>query len=252
MVDVAIQEAIGRFFAAKLRAAVHYELFTRTGSGPALTAAARQCRCARFAWADAAARASSVYVDDLTFGPEPWLRGTWADRLPAIDADLQALERLAQASEQLPSEPAHDAEAAVDPELARVIAMLTSHADAGAVTHQPPDGFRRGEAIPVELLARGAAHDEVSSVSLRYRRLDQSDAYRQAEMHSRAGQGRWAGEIPAGYADSRYPVQYFFALRGRSGNAGMYPGLGEDLCGQPYFVVRSAPAARLEVLPGQM
>jgi hypothetical protein len=252
MVDVAIQEAIGRFFAAKLRAAVHYELFTRTGSGPAITAAARQCRSARSAWADAAAHASSVYVDDLTFGPEPWLRGTWADRLPAIAADLQALERLAQACEPLPSGLAHDPEVAVDPELAAVIAMLTSHPDASAVTHQPPDGFRRGEAIPVELVARGAARDEVSRVSLRYRRLDQSDAYRQAEMHTRAEQGRWTSEVPAGYADSPYPVQYFFVLRGRGGNAGMYPGLGEDLCGQPYFVVRSAPAARPKVLPVQM
>jgi len=89
-------------------------------------------------------------------------------------------------------------------------------------------------------------------VSLRYRRLDQSDAYRQAEMHAGAGQGRWAGEVPAGYADSPYPVQYFFVLRGRNGIAGLYPGLGEDLCGQPYFVVRSAPAARAEVLPVEM
>jgi hypothetical protein len=127
--------------------------------------------------------------------------------------------------------------------------LLTSRPGDIAITHRLPEGFRRGDVISLELVARGAgraagaggaASDDVASVAVRYRRLDQSHAYRQAEMNADRRDGRWAVQIPAGYADSAYPMQYFFVVRGRNGNAWLYPGLGEDLCGQPYFVIRSA------------
>jgi len=249
MVDVGIQEAIGRFFAAKLRAVVCYELFERTGSAPAIHAAVRHCRAARSAWADAAALGSGAYAHDLTFGPEPWLRGTWSDRLPAIDADLDALEKLARATE-VPADPA----LAADPELAQVIGLLTSRADSVAVTHDPPASFRRGEAIPLVLLGAGAARDEIAGAAVRFRRLDQSEAWRRVEMEP-DGAERWVAQVPAGYADSPFPVQYFFVLSGRVRTAWQHPGLGDDLCGQPYLVVRSAVGsgghdlARLNVRP---
>ncbi len=107
-VDVSIQEALGRFFAGKLRAAVLYELWLSTGDPSPLPAALETYLGARAAWADAAERAFGVYVDDLTFGPQPWLRGTWADRLPAIDRDLEDLEVVARSSGTGDAVPASD------------------------------------------------------------------------------------------------------------------------------------------------
>ena len=34
-----------------------------------------------------------MYVADITFGPLPHQRGHWSDRLPAIDADIAAMEQ---------------------------------------------------------------------------------------------------------------------------------------------------------------
>ena len=56
-----------------------------------LRAARTHYRAARAAWAETAGAARGVYQDDLAFGPEPHLRGHWADRLAAIDADLAAM-----------------------------------------------------------------------------------------------------------------------------------------------------------------
>ena len=167
MVDVGIQEAIGRFFAAKLRAAVYYELFVRTGSPPAIGAAVRHCRAARSAWSEAAARAPDAYAHDLAFGPQPWLRGTWSDRLPAIDADLEALEELAQRSEPLRPGPGRESELELERALKRLVGLLTSRPGGVELTHRPPDGFRRGDAIPLELVAGGTAPDEVAGVAVR-------------------------------------------------------------------------------------
>jgi hypothetical protein len=49
---------------------------------------------------------------------------------------------------------------------------------------------------------------------------------------------RYRAEIPAGYADSPYPLQYYFELRRSPTEAWLYPGFGDDLAGQPYFVLR--------------
>jgi hypothetical protein len=239
VVDVGIQEAIGRFFAGKLRAAVFYELFVRTGRGSAIREALHYYRMARSAWAEAAARASVAYVGDLTFGPQPWLRGTWSDRLPSIDADLEAVAELARSS-------ASDA-TGLDPEIGRAVELMTHGPTGVAVTHRPLAAFRRGEAIPIVLDIEGAARNEIAGVSLRYRRLDQSETYRRVEMD--AAQGRWAAAVPAGYADSPHPVQYFFVLRGSRGNAWLYPGLDPELSGQPYVVIQHRPARRRRAGP---
>ena len=233
LVDVAIQEATGRFFAGKLRAAVFYELFLRTGRGWAIREALSHYQMARSAWAEAADLAAGAYAADLTFGPQPWLRGTWSDRLPAVDADLAVIAELARSQKAVASGPGLETERAV---------ALMSHKLAGfAVMHRPLESFRRGEPIPVALAVEGVAAHEVAGVSLRYRRLDQSKTYRQVEMDAEGG--RWVAAVPAGDADSPYPVQYRFVLRGRDASAWLHPGLGPDLDGQPYFIVRQRPVA---------
>jgi hypothetical protein len=52
-------------------------------------------------------------------------------------------------------------------------------------------------------------------------------------------EGRFTATIPAAYTDSPFPLQYFFALM-QDGRADMAPGLGADLCNQPYYVLRQA------------
>ena len=129
-IDVRIEAGLGRFFAGKLRAATGYALFERTGDVASLRAARTHYRAARAAWAETAGAARGVYQDDLAFGPEPHLRGHWADRLAAIDADLAAMTarliqaRLTQSRQsrsgpaRAPLEPARRSGAPRDPRLA--------------------------------------------------------------------------------------------------------------------------------------
>jgi hypothetical protein len=226
--DVCIEAALGRFFAGKLRAGVGYERDRSARDPDALRGALAAHRSARDAWADAVAAAEGVYVRDLTYGPQAWLRGTWADRLPAIDADLRALEALVDAlgPDRRPVAPGTMASAAGPPRLP-------------GLSHRPPDGFEPGRDLTISLETDGA---RPVGVALRFRHLDQSQPYREVEMTP--GGDRFTASIPGAYADGVYPIQYAFVVRDGE-RARRYPGLGPELSDQPYVVVRPAPAGRM-------
>jgi hypothetical protein len=224
LVDVAILAALGRFFSSKLKAAVCYEIGTRTGSSGCLRDAVAALRAARSAWADAVIHADGVYVDDLTYGPQPWLRGSWSDRLAAIDADLDAMEAAAASGSATDRE---------DAEAQRLLVAVTARPPHGGVTHTPPTQFRPGEPVSV---AVGIDDDApITGVSLRYRHLDQSATYEELLMQRDAG--GFAAVVPAEYSDSPFALQYHFAIHGARGSW-QYPELGAELSDQPYFVVR--------------
>ena len=250
-VDVAIQSALGRFFAGKLRAGVAHALYARTGDAGRLREALEAYRSARAAWVEAAERARGVYRDDVTVGGEACLRGHWADRLAAIDADLgdlaaeweRAMGAAGPAGERRGPAAAEGMEgtAAMPP-----LAALDDAPPRATCSHVPPASFQRGQPVTVELAVRADGEGAGPiSVRLRYRRVSQAESYRVVEMERAAGvqdgvEHYWA-TIPGDYADSPYPLQYFFELREGRGarvRAWLHPGLAADLANQPYFVVR--------------
>ncbi|HEU5316633.1 MAG TPA: hypothetical protein VFX49_11025 [Chloroflexota bacterium] len=216
--DVRIVCGVGRFYAAKLRAAVAYALHTRRADPGLLAEGVRHYEAAIAAWTEAA-DAASVYVDDLSFGPEPKLRGHWRDRLPAMEADLAALR------DRLPAEV---------PPAKTSIEELATPPDVRAVTHQPPDGFARGRAVPLRIEA------DAPVARLHFRHVNQAESWRSVEMSERGG--TFSAEIPAGYTDSPYPLQYYFEVAPASARPWLYPGLDDELANQPYFVLTSRRA----------
>jgi len=225
LVDVEILSALGRFFGAKLKAAVSYEVASRTGSSSCLHDAIAAYRSARAAWTDAVHHADGVYLEDLTYGPQAWLRGTWSDRLAAIDADLETMEL--EAAQEQPTELA-------DAEAARILAAITARSSGGHAKHTPPASFRPGDAVPVSIEVGGAV--EIAGVWLRYRHVDQSAPYEEVAM-DRDADG-FSTEVPSGYSDSPFALQYHFVVRDVRGRSWQYPGLGPELSDQPYVVVR--------------
>lgn len=225
-IDLAILAELGRFFAGKLRAATGYELSLAAGSREALHTAVRAYRAAREAWRGAIDAAGDAYAGDLTFGPEPRLRGHWSDRLEAIEADLRDME----------------ASAADDPLDDGVAAGLLDRAAEPPpkvrVTHVPPSGYRAGVDLPLEVEVRGPVADRVDRITLRYRPMDHSLPYAALDLD---GSGRrFAGRIPGTALDGAYPFAYAFVLRTKGGAAWRHPGVGNDLASQPYFVLRPA------------
>jgi hypothetical protein len=225
-VDVAIQYGLGLFFAWKLRAGALYELYARSGHRRALEKALDAYASARSAWAQLAGRAKGVYVPDVTYGLAPELRGNWLDRLAAIDADLADMQKKSDEPAPVPDEDPKQIERA----MAEI--LTPEPRTEGNIDHTPPGPFKRGSAVRVELGAEGA-----ESARLHYRRVNQADIWRSAEMAG--SMGRWSAAIPAAYTDSAFPLQYYFELRAGAGAARLHPGLGKDLLQQPYYVVRS-------------
>ncbi len=227
--DVRIQMGLGRFFAAKFRSGVLYSIHERTGDRPALEAALKMYRTARAAWAEIADRTKLVYAADLSVSDKLSERGQWADRLPAIDQDIAAMEQ------RLPP-----AKSSADPRVSAAVAeaLARPRREPTAVSHQPPPFYRLKEALALELaIQKGRT---VASVRLFYRHVNQAERFVMADMQPRGKAYR--AEIPAAYADTRYPLQYYFELRESPEKVWLYPGFAENRLNQPYFVVE--PRAR--------
>ncbi|MGH2640093.1 MAG: hypothetical protein ACRDGO_00160, partial [Actinomycetota bacterium] len=219
--------------AGKMRAAVHYELALGIGDPAPLADAVTAYRAARAAWVDAIDRAAGVYVDDLTFGPQAFLRGSWSDRLPSIDQDLDAMEALARAP--LPRTGVSDEEAR------RVMTDVAGEVPTWPLSHTPPSSFRPGEPLTLDVGVDGTGAS-IEAVGLRYRHLDQSEKHEEVEMEREAD--RFVATIPSDYSDSPYPLQYHFVIKDVRGGTSLHPGLGADLSDRPYHVVRQEQALR--------
>ncbi len=226
--DAQIQAGLGRFFALKFRAATLWALYDRTGDRTALEQAIKMYRSARAAWAEIAATAKSVYTADITYGMTPHLRGSWLDRLPAIDDDIGDMEkRLHQPHQGAETHPPERVRKAIAAVLARPQHPVI------ACRHTPAARFRPGEPLRVELaVEKGYAR----SAQLHYRHVNQAERWRQTPMEVRDRLFR--AEIPGDYTQSRYPLEYYFELRDGSESAALHPGFNAELSNQPYFVVR--------------
>jgi hypothetical protein len=224
-IDTAIQSDLGQFFAHKLRASAHYEIFLQAHGRDQLSAAIREYRAARDVWARLAKRATGVYVSDVAFGHEPQQRGHWSDRLPAIDADIATLQSL---YDKAPEQSAAK-------EVAQPAPLAAKRLDV-TCRHEPPPSFRSGEPLTLTLSVAKAQEPLALAARLHYRHVNQADAHRVAEMKS--DQNAWQAVIPADYTQSPFPLEYFFELQSAAGQGTLYPGFAPSLCNQPYFVVR--------------
>ncbi|QDK79927.1 hypothetical protein EXU85_15440 [Spirosoma sp. KCTC 42546] len=227
-IDIAMQIALGRFFASKFRAGVLYAIFDQTGDRSALEQSLKAYRTARSVWADLANQAKGVYKSDITVGEQPFLRGHWLDRLPAIDQDLAAMTQKLEQAERSADTSAGRAQAAVQ------IAMGRPRRSVTDCRHPQPQPFQAGQAVPIELSPAKA----IKSIRLYYRHVDQAERYEMVEMQA-AGQ-QYRATIPAAYTNSPYPLQYYFELQESPETASLYPGFNATLTNQPYFLVRQA------------
>jgi hypothetical protein len=227
VVDVRLLRGLGRFFAEKLRAGVLAAVHAAAGGRRALALAVERYRSARQAGAALSAIADPVYAADLSASDKISERGRWSDRLPAIDADIARLER--QLAGLAP-------EGTAAPRLAAAVAAALARAPrpASPCTHVAAAGVRPGVDVPLQVTPRPGR--EVVAVRCHYRPVDQSRRF--ATIDLTADGGAFRGAIPRADVDDRFPLQYHFVVRERTGAVGLVPGLGEALTQVPYFVLR--------------
>lgn len=228
LVDARMQARLGRFFAARLRSACAFELYLLTGLRNAYLDAAAEYRSARDAWHAVVQAAEGIYQDDLSYGPQPWLRGHWRDRLAAIDRDIEGLEFwYINDRDRHPDDPERAAESLVR---LRGWAGTASALLAGGI----PDAFEPGRPLEVRLDAAGKA-----AARLHFRRVNQSETWASLPMERRGG--TLVASIPPDLTDTAFPVQFYVSLE-EGGRVSLAPGLSEDLCSVPYAVAMPARA----------
>lgn len=217
--DILILNGLGRFYAGLFRAGIFYSIHQKSGDPTAAQQALAAFRKARQSWADFSARAKSIYAADVSYGRPAFRRGNWADRLPAIDSDLAALEQsLTSASAK--SGFAADAlrRAAETPHL-----TLDAH-------HTPADSFHPGS----DLLLTISTPSTVTDAILWYRHVTHGERWRSIPMQHSVGSHSAA--IPADYTNSPFPLQYYFELRTASA-ATLHPPFNSTWSNQPYYAI---------------
>ena len=224
-VDIEIQAALGEFFAAKFRSGILFHVYQLSREEAALAAAIEQYRKARSSFAAAADAGNDVYMSDVTFGEQTWLRGHWLDRLPAIDKDITALSAMRSGG----------APQKASAKVAEAIRVVLGDPQRAAidVQHQPPSHFKRGEDLRLVVAAPGG-----TLVRMHYRHVNQAENYISTDMAQKGAQ--WVAAIPAEYTRTEFPLEYYFEVRTRDGTTGLYPGFAPKLTSQPYFVVRTS------------
>ena len=223
--DIRIQTGLGRFFAAKMRSGVLYAAYERSGDRAALEQAVEQYRGARDIWQSFAEEARRAYVSDITFGTMPHQRGHWLDRLAAINEDLAEMQKRLE-SPTLASPPDNSVS----------VPKLSSPARPWfPLQHTPALSFIPGQPLAIAVSVTESV-SQLLKIQLCYRHVNQAEKYESTDMQ-REGE-RFGAVIPASYTKSKYPLQYYFELRPTADNAWLFPGLGNNLRTQPYFVVR--------------
>lgn len=233
VLDVSIQSSLGQFFAWKIRSGMLYALYEQTKDRSALQEALRAYHRARGYWAEAARRAKGAYMPDITYGIEKNLRGSWQDRLPAIDGDISDMEKELTRSKESSGEQTAKVQQAIREVLSRPRRLwYPCH-------HTPARHFKPGDSLRIDLsVGEGGSQQRPKSIRLKYRHVNQGEYYEELSMEAH-GQ-HYHTVIPGAYTRSPYALQYFFELRSSPEDAWIYPGLSPSLAQQPYFLVLQA------------
>jgi hypothetical protein len=227
--DVVIQNGLGRFFAAKLRSGVLFEIYQQTGNAEAGRLALAQYQGAREAWATMASRANGVYRPDITYGDIPMRRGNWSDRLAGIDKDIAAMQNKLQT----PPTPAASGQ-----HIEGALRAATGGPNRPSIpcTHTQPSSFRPGQPLLLSLLVTGkTAGDAPNAVHLYYRHVNQGERWLSVGM--KRDHDGYSAAIPGDYTNSVYPLQYYFALQRGADAAWLYPAFNSTLSNQPYYAI---------------
>lgn len=227
VLDVQIQSGLGRFFSAKIRSAALFAVYRKTGDPSVLDKAVAQYRKASQSWKTLASTAKGRYMDDVTYGKVPNMRGNWMDRLAAIEADIQAMQSAKPETVTTPIDPS------VKEAVIRQIFAPSARPHSNCL-HTPASTFESGSPLPIQIKIDGT----VSAVRLVYRHVNQAEYYETVEM-KRSGDA-FRAQIPAGYSRSEYALQYYFELQHTPSVATLFPGIGPDLVDRPYFLVEQA------------
>ena len=216
--DLKILAGLAKYYAARLPAAVAYNIYKESGDTGAFDEAIAGEKRALEAWREIVAAADDVYNDRLPFGARAaGFRQHWKEELALLEKDFTALEAERAKVEARPGRKWTPR----DPDLKPPVVSLT-----------PPTAAAPGRDLWIT--AEVAAPEGVKWVRLRYRHVSQFEDYQTAEMVRDPRTGSYGAAIPAAFIDPKWDLMCFVEAVGTNGAGRMYPDLER---GMPYLVV---------------
>jgi hypothetical protein len=211
------------YYGRKWRAAILYSIYRKTNDAIAKAEEMAMYTNAISAWRHAA-EIGSVYK---SFPQGRKQSGVWSDRTAGFIADRDAM--VAKEFTTISDITTHPGSAA----FALSVAKSNPVRSALGASHKPPTIFSRGIALNLALDTDG----NTQSAKLYYRHVYQAENWNVTAI-SKIGK-QFIAAIPASYAQTDFPLQYYFALRKGEKSVVLFPGFDVTLANQPYFDVRA-------------
>lgn len=221
LTDLKILANLALYYAERIPAAVHYNMYLQSGHPDALKSAINGERKALEAWEAIVDAAGDVYSRNIAFGAVNFPRH-WADELVVLQASIDNLESEYQRATELPVPDRPDLPAFAYP----------ADSSPPLVTIEPPEKafpFR-----PLKIVATIADPDGVPSVVLRYRHLTQFEDYLALDMKHDPATGKWTAIIPAEFIVPEWDLILFLEVTDGDGHGAMFPDFEKEA---PYVVV---------------
>ena len=220
-IAVGILAGMARFFAEKFRASTWTELYLLGKAAVTLDKAEGHLKRAVSAWEGVANIARDIYADDLTYGPQTYLRGSWQAKLEDMRVELGDLQSMRHEAPHRTVQPNEATQRAMAAMAARKPVASALEAVTAA------EKFSAGEAFTVR-----ASLPSASEAVLHYRHVNQAERWRSMPMGGDGG--RFAATIPGDYTNSEFHLQ-FFVTAVVDGKVTVAPGLRDDLANEPYL-----------------
>ena len=221
--DLRILSGLALYHSRRIPAAVNYRIFERTQDPAALDAAIAGERKAIEAWRGIVLAAGDVYTDDLMMGVRVAdLCGHWKDELAALENGLTSLESkrktlgVGQAKAPL-YRPATISDNHSLFQLVQIpVATLPVHQDF---------------TLRVKVTARAG----IKSVQLRYRAVNQEEAWQTLDLSPGKEKDRYEGTVPAGQINPRWDFQYLLEVVDNTNKGAIFPDVNKET---PYWIVK--------------
>jgi hypothetical protein len=207
LADLEILAGLAQFHAARLRAAVDFNL-------AAYPSAIAHERRAIEAWSRMVQAAGDIYSDDLPFGVHRvGFPRHWKEELQNLRQGLAKLE--SQYSQAAPGQPAKDSEPT------KLLVKLSQ-----APAAEP------GQPLLIKAVVSGPV--PAKTLRLRYRHLTQVEDYLAADMTRDTKSGAWTAAIPTAFIDPHWDLIYFVEAIDSNGAGRNFPDLEISA---PYVIV---------------
>ncbi|HEY4378902.1 MAG TPA: hypothetical protein VGN01_01060, partial [Acidobacteriaceae bacterium] len=230
--DILILNGLGSYYANLLRAGLYYSIYKLKSEPAPLNQALNSLMTARASWRQFSGRSAKVYGQDITYGSTPFRRGSWADRLNLIDADVEKLQQLV--ADLVPGHvnaPASISGSSSDVIDTTMRGLKTSpRRPIIAAKHTAPESFHPGDELHLAI----DAPPTVTAAILWYRHVNHGERWLSTAMQHR--DAPFTAAIPAAYTNSPYPLQYYFELH-TAASATFHPALNPTFSNQPYYAV---------------